>query len=98
MSHKSLQIQAKIVKMHIKLEIHTQYLKSSVDNENLETENQLTNNELQNREKLNLQTNVSLLIQNDKQNIGPDMGENLGMRTAIRLILTLSIIKGWHSQ
>jgi len=86
------------MKMHIKLEIHTQYLKSSVDNENLETENQLTNNELQNREKLNLQTNVSLLIQNDKQNIGPDMGENLGMRTAIRLILTLSIIKGWHSQ
>ena len=84
MSHKSLQIQAKIMKMHIKLEIYTQYLKSSVDNENLETENQLTNNELQNREKLNLQTNVSLLIQNDKQNIGPDMGENLGMHTAIR--------------
>jgi hypothetical protein len=98
MSHKSLHIQAKIMKIHIKLEIHTQHLKPSVDNENLETENQLTNNELQNREEINLQTNVSPLIQSNKQNIGPDIGENLGMPTAIRVILTLSIIKGWHSQ
>ena len=54
------------MKMHIKLEIHTQHLKISVDNENLETENQLTNNELQNGERNHLQTNVEVTSETEQ--------------------------------